>query len=43
MVNTYPALFWGYLVLWGILVVYMVLLGRRVNRIERRLLSKDEP
>ena len=33
--NTFPALFWGYTVLWGILVVYLISLGVRLRRLER--------
>jgi CcmD family protein len=35
--NTFPALFQGYSVVWGLLVVYIVSLGVRLKRVEKRL------
>jgi CcmD family protein len=43
-VDTYPALFWGYTMTWSILVVYLLMLGRRVSRLERVIPpDADEP
>ncbi len=35
--DTFPSLFWGYTVLWGCILVYIVSLSRRMSRIERDL------
>ncbi|MCI5066116.1 CcmD family protein [bacterium] len=35
-INTYPALFWGYLVVWSLLVLYTLWLGIRVSSLEKR-------
>lgn len=32
--DTFPDLFWGYSIIWGLLVVYIISLGRRLSRIE---------
>jgi len=36
-VDTYPDLFWAYTVVWGILAIYICLIGARVARLERSL------
>ena len=33
--DTFPALFYGYTVIWGLLAVYILSLGFRVSRLER--------
>lgn len=33
--NTFPSLFWGYVVIWGLLVLYIAWLGRRLSAVER--------
>lgn len=38
--DTFSSLFWGYSVMWGCVLVYLVALVRRANRIERQLDSK---
>jgi CcmD family protein len=38
--NTFPDLFIAYTVVWGIIVVYMVTLWRKVNRLEQKLRTK---
>lgn len=35
--DTYSGMFWGYLVIWSLLALYIVLLGRRVKTLENRL------
>jgi hypothetical protein len=35
MVDTYPDLFWGYTVIWSVIVVYTAILGFRIYNIER--------
>jgi CcmD family protein len=39
--DTYPSLFWAYTALWGALSIYIVTLGMRLSRLEKRL-PKDE-
>lgn len=39
-VDTYPDLFWGTSVVWVVLVVYLIVLGRKVAKLER-LASRD--
>jgi len=41
--NTFPALFQAYTVVWGLLVVYIISLGIRLRRVERKagLVSKN--
>jgi len=39
--DTFPSLFWSYTVVWGILAAYIVTLGVRLSRLEKRL-SRDE-
>jgi hypothetical protein len=33
-VDTYPDLFWGTSVVWGVLVLYLIILGRKVAKLE---------
>ncbi len=40
--DTFPSLFAGCLVFWGILGAYLVSLGIRIRRIEKRLSNKTE-
>lgn len=35
--NTFPALFQVYSIVWGLLVVYIVSIGVRLRRLEKRL------
>lgn len=35
--DTFPSLFAGYTALFGILAIYLVILGRKASRIEREL------
>ncbi len=35
--DTFPSLFWSYTVVWGVLSVYIISLGARLSRVERRL------
>jgi len=35
--NTFPALFQAYSIVWGLLVVYIVSIGVRLGRLEKRL------
>lgn len=39
--DTFPALFWGYLVVWGLLAVYIITLGVRCARLEKKLSGSD--
>lgn len=38
--DTYPSLFWAYTALWGVFVIYLVTLGVRLSRLEKRF-SKE--
>jgi CcmD family protein len=40
--DTYPALFWGYLLIWGLLAAYILFLGFRCARLEKKLKEKIE-
>jgi CcmD family protein len=42
MIDTYPALFWGYAVMWLLIVLYTLSLGRRMAKVEERLRSRKE-
>ncbi len=33
-VDTFPSLFWGYSVIWALIVVYLISLGRRLSKLE---------
>lgn len=35
--DTFPALFWGYTVIWALLVTYIVTLSRRLTNLEKKL------
>jgi CcmD family protein len=35
--DTYPDLFWSYTAVWCVVVVYIVILGARVGRLERTI------
>jgi CcmD family protein len=39
--DTYPSLFWAYTALWGALAIYIITLGARLSRLEKRL-PKDK-
>jgi CcmD family protein len=39
--NTFPSLFAGYAVIWAVLVVYIVYLGRRLSRLETDVKQPD--
>jgi CcmD family protein len=41
MVNTYPDLFWAYTAVWGALAFYIVSLGGRLAKIEKKLPQDD--
>ena len=44
MPDTFPSLFWSYTAVWFFLAAYIVVLGARVGRLERkisRLTEKD--
>jgi CcmD family protein len=38
--DTFPSLFWSYTVVWGVLAAYIISLGVRVSRVEKRLQEK---
>jgi CcmD family protein len=40
--DTFPALFWSYTVVWVLLALYIVTLGVRLSRLERRLSKGEE-
>jgi len=37
--DTYPALFWGYFLIWTLLALYVLYLGAKCSRLEREVLS----
>lgn len=39
--NTFPAMFWGYAAIWGLLAAYIISLGVRVRQLELRLKAKE--
>lgn len=39
--DTFPSLFWSYTVVWGVLSAYIISLGVRISRVERRLNEKQ--
>ena len=39
--DTFPSLFWSYTAVWAILAVYIVTLGVRLSRLEKRF-SRNE-
>lgn len=40
--NTFPHLFWGYTVIWVLLCVYIVSLGFRVSKLEKKTAASKE-
>lgn len=40
--DTFPSLFWSYTVVWAILAVYIVTLGVRLSRLEKRFSKERE-
>ncbi len=40
--NTFPGLFWGYSIIWAILVIYIATLGIRLSKLEKSTSSKKE-
>gem|GEM_PF-2408669 len=37
--NTYPALFWGYFLVWTLLAIYVLYLAIKCSRLERKMKS----
>lgn len=35
--DTYPDLFWGYLLIWVLLSVYLIILGIKCSRLEKKI------
>lgn len=35
--DTFPTLMWAYNLIWGLLAIYIVVIGRRLARAEKRL------
>ena len=33
--DTFPGLFWCYIVVWGLIVLYIIYLGRKCSKIEK--------
>lgn len=42
MVNTYSSLFIGYSIIWGILSLYILSLGKRLRKLEERIEHGEE-
>ncbi len=40
--DTFPSLFWSYTAVWVILAVYIVTLGVRLSRVEKRFSKNEE-
>lgn len=40
--DTYPALFWGYFLIWTLLAIYVLYLGVKCSRLERTVQSLSE-
>jgi CcmD family protein len=40
--DTFPDLFYSYSAVWIIMLVYVVLMARRLSRIEKKLSAQDE-
>jgi CcmD family protein len=40
--DTFPSLFWSYTAVWAILAVYIVTLGVRLSRLEKRFSRKED-
>jgi len=41
--DTFPWMFLGYAVLWGLMVMYLLSLGARLRRVERDIELKGRP
>ena len=39
--DTFPSMFWGYVIVWGLLAGYIVSLGMRLRRVEKKLEEKQ--
>ncbi|MCB0353156.1 MAG: CcmD family protein [Bdellovibrionales bacterium] len=35
--NSFPGLFWAYLVVWALITVYILHLGRKVSKLESKM------
>lgn len=40
--DTFPSLFWSYTAVWAVLAVYIVTLGVRLSRLEKKLSQEKE-
>jgi CcmD family protein len=40
--DTFPSLFWSYTVVWAILAAYIITLGARLSRLEKRFSANQE-
>ena len=40
--DTFPSLFWSYTFVWAILAVYIITLGARLSRLEKRFSANQE-
>ena len=40
--DTFPSLFWSYTVVWTILAAYIIILGVRLSRLEKRFSANQE-
>lgn len=40
--DTYPDLFWAYSAIWVMITLYMVYLGVRLHRLEKRMQSNEQ-
>lgn len=41
--NTFPSLFWGYTVIWVLVVAYVWTLGQRLKKLEARQPEEKKP
>ena len=39
--DTFPALFYGYSVVWLLMLVYVLLMARRLSKVEQKLSSQE--
>lgn len=39
--DTFSGLFWGYTIIWLLIVAYVVMLGRRMSKLEKSAPQKD--
>lgn len=39
--DTFPSLFWGYTIIWLILVAYIFLLRRKINQLQEKILTDE--